>query len=451
MTGAYQRRDSLRESGAQWLGAVPDFWPVVRLKTRFEIRKDIAGTLGFDVLSVTQRGLKKKDLTSGEGQLSMDYSKYQLVRPDDFVMNHMDLLTGYIDVAAQRGVTSPDYRVFVPRHGIELARRHYLYIFQMCYTYRVFYPLGQGSAQLGRWRLPRKAFEEFLLPVPPLDEQTQIAKFLDYETAKISQLIDRQQQLIALLKEKRQAVISHAVTKGLNPNAPMKDSGVEWLGEVPAHWEVCRVKQVTGFITSGPRGWSDLITDDGTDVFLQSGDLNDKLGLELDSAKRIRPPQNAEGVRTRMQEGDVVVCITGANTGRAAVANDLRCTVFVNQHLSLVRPLKNRVHPTYLATLLASSAVKAYFAVKQYGLKEGLSLTNVAESPSCVPPIEEQLAIIQHVRRLEVQLDRLEDAASSQVSLLQERRTALISAAVTGKIDVRNWRPPEHEATQELA
>lgn len=282
----------------------------------------------------------------------------------------------------------------------------------------------------------------FEVPLPPLGEQTQIAKFLDYETAKIDALIEKQQQLIALFKEKRQAVISHAVTKGLNPDAPMRDSGVEWLGKVPKHWEVCRVKQAIAFITSGPRGWSELITEQGTDVFLQSGDLNDKLGLRLDTAKRISPPQNAEEARTKMRNGDVVVCITGANTGRVAVALNLAETVYVNQHLSLIRPLPRRIAPKYLATVLASSGVKAYFAVKQYGLKEGLSLTNVAEAPLCLPPLPEQEAILVYLEELEVKLDRLESAANSQIMVLQERRAALISAAVTGKIDVRGWKPP---------
>jgi len=211
------------------------------------------------------------------------------------------------------------------------------------------------------------------------------------------------------------------------------------------------VKQATSFITSGPRGWSDLISEEGMDVFLQSGDLNNKLGLRLETAKRITTPRNAEGVRTRMQDGDVVVCITGANTGRVAVSGHLNQTVFVNQHLSLVRPLPERVLPKFLATILASSPVKAYFAVKQYGLKEGLSLTNVAEAPLCVPPLKEQQAIIAHLAVIERKMDRLEALTSDQVSVLQERRTALISAAVTGKIDVRGWKAPESESEREIA
>lgn len=283
---------------------------------------------------------------------------------------------------------------------------------------------------------------ETFLPIPPIDEQKQIAAFLDYETAKIDALIEKQQQLIALLGEKRQAVISHAVTKGLNPDAPMRDSGVEWLGEVPEHWRVCRLKHAISFLTSGPRGWSDLINDNGSSVFLQSGDLNDELGLRLDTAKRITPPKNAEGVRTKMQDGDVVCCVTGANTGRVAAAEKLNQSVFVNQHLALIRPRHVLAHPRFLATLLAATPTRTYFAVKQYGLKEGLSLSNVAETPICLPLASEQEDIVNYLENIESKLRRLREIADDQVELLQERRTALISAAVTGKIDLRGWKPP---------
>ncbi|WP_160167195.1 restriction endonuclease subunit S [Rhodopirellula europaea] len=311
--------------------------------------------------------------------------------------------------------------------------------FQANYARSFFATRANG---LTRYGLGAQALGEWDVPIPSEDEQKQIASFLDNETAKIDALIEKQQQLIALLGEKRQAVISHAVTKGLNPDAPMRDSGVEWLGEVPSHWTVCRLKHAFSFLTSGPRGWSDLITDNGTSVFLQSGDLNDELGLRLDTAKRITPPTNAEGVRTKMQDGDVVCCVTGANTGRVAVATKLNQTVFVNQHLALIRPRHDLAHPRFLATLLAATPTRTYFAVKQYGLKEGLSLTNVAETPICLPPVSEQEDIVNYLDKTESKMRRLREIADDQVELLQERRTALISAAVTGKIDVRGWKRP---------
>ena len=227
---SFPRYPKYKASGVEWLGEVPEHWEVRRVRWLCEIRKRIAGVLGHDVLSITQQGVKVKDTESNDGQLSMDYSKYQLVDIGDFAMNHMDLLTGYVDISPVNGVTSPDYRVFTIRNRTRCNDHYLLYLFQMGYRNKIFYAYGQGSSQLGRWRLPTEQFKDLSFPLPLIEEQITIAAFLDHETAKIDELVSEQERLIDLLKEKRQAVISHAVTKGLNPDAPMKDSGIEWLG-----------------------------------------------------------------------------------------------------------------------------------------------------------------------------------------------------------------------------
>jgi len=211
----------------------------------FEIRKRIVGEEGHQVLSITQRGIKVKDIESNDGQLSMDYSKYQIVHPGDFAMNHMDLLTGFVDISAYSGVTSPDYRVFAVRDGVLCEPRYFLYLLQNAYRQKIFYAFGQGASEFGRWRFPTDQFNDFRFPSPRPSEQAAIATFLDRETGKIDALIAKQERLLALLAEKRQAIISHAVTKGLNPDAPMKDSGVTSLGEVPVHWKLKPMRYVS--------------------------------------------------------------------------------------------------------------------------------------------------------------------------------------------------------------
>ena len=201
----------MKDSGVEWIGEIPSHWDVKRLKFLFHIVKDISGELGYDVLSVTQRGLKKKDLTTNEGQMSMDYSKYQFVRPGQFVMNHMDLLTGYIDISQYDGVTSPDYRVFEVS-GESVSPRYYLSIFQMCYHTRIFYGLGSGVSTSGRWRLPSDEFLNFSLPYPPLTEQEQIVSVLDEKTGEIDRTIQSEVNKIELLKEYRQSLISSVIT-----------------------------------------------------------------------------------------------------------------------------------------------------------------------------------------------------------------------------------------------
>ena len=201
----------MKDSGVEWLGEVPDHWEVLRFKTLFQIKKRIAGKLGYDILSITQKGIKIKNIESGDGQLSMDYSKYQLVFKGDFAMNHMDLLTGFVDISKYDGVTSPDYRVFTLKNKDSYAE-YYLALLQMCYLDKIFFPLGQGAATLGRWRLPSEAFNEFLTPKPPFTEQIEIADFINHENNKLEILLEKAQQQIELLQERRTALISAAVT-----------------------------------------------------------------------------------------------------------------------------------------------------------------------------------------------------------------------------------------------
>nr|WP_312375452.1 restriction endonuclease subunit S [Delftia acidovorans] len=275
-------------------------------------------------------------------------------------------------------------------------------------------------------------------PIPNVKEQLSIAAFLDHETAKIDALIEKQQRLIELLKEKRQAVISHAVTKGLSPNAPMKDSGVEWLGEVPAHWALLRVKFVCSFTTSGPRGWSELVGETGS-LFIQSGDLTDSLAVNFSGAKRVQVGNDGEAKRTALCNGDVVVCITGAKTGNVALCDFVPEDAYINQHLCLIRPT-SIILSAFLAIQLKSSLGQNYFELSQYGLKQGLSLENVREAPVLIPPSKEQSAIVSYLNAEAEKFDVLSAKAQHSKELLQERRTALISAAVTGKIDVRDWQ-----------
>ncbi len=201
----------MKNSGVEWLGEVPEHWDLKRFKHLFKVRKRIAGKTGYDILSITQKGIKIKDITSGEGQLSMDYSKYQLVYKSDFAMNHMDLLTGFVDISSHDGVTSPDYRVFTLEHKSSVAE-YYLRLLQMGYLDKLFYPLGQGAAHIGRWRLPTEAFNEFIAPCPPYEEQKEISHFVNKTHSKIDALLEKAEEAITLMKERKTALISAAVT-----------------------------------------------------------------------------------------------------------------------------------------------------------------------------------------------------------------------------------------------
>lgn len=202
----------MKDSGIEWIGEIPEHWDVIKLKYLFEVRKRISGELGYDVLSVTQQGLKIKDIESNEGQLSANYSKYQFVYQGDYVMNHMDLLTGWVDLSKFNGVTSPDYRVFSMRDDISYSKEYYNSIFQMCYTNRIFYGMGQGVSNLGRWRLQTDKFINTPLPVPPVEEQIQIAKFVSDKLDEIRNFVSKKEILISELEAYKKSLIYEVVT-----------------------------------------------------------------------------------------------------------------------------------------------------------------------------------------------------------------------------------------------
>ncbi|AIZ42708.1 restriction endonuclease subunit S [Cellulophaga baltica] len=202
---------TLKDSGVEWIGAIPEHWEVKRLKYVFKILKRIAGELGHEVLSITQKGIKVKDVESGGGQLSMDYSKYQIVNKGDFAMNHMDLLTGYVDISKYEGVISPDYRVFNLIHN-SCDKYYILLLLQLGYRHKIFYAHGQGVSMLGRWRFPADNFNNFRFPIPPLSEQKEISDYIETASQKIETAIGLKQQEIEKLKEYKSSLINSVVT-----------------------------------------------------------------------------------------------------------------------------------------------------------------------------------------------------------------------------------------------
>ena len=203
---------ALKKTGNIHIPEIPEQWQMKRLKYVFEIKKDIAGKEGYDILSITQKGIKVKDISSNEGQLAADYSKYQLVDVGDFAMNHMDLLTGWVDVSKYAGVTSPDYRVFRFINEDGYCKEYYLYLMQMCYMNRIFYGLGQGVSNLGRWRLQADKFLNFSIPIPPFEEQKAIATYLDNKCAEIENLIAAKEKTIKELESYKKSMIYEYVT-----------------------------------------------------------------------------------------------------------------------------------------------------------------------------------------------------------------------------------------------
>lgn len=433
------RYPKYKDSGVEWLGEVPEHWETKRAKFLFMLMRrpaldDDGIVTAFRDGQVTLRTNRRTDgFTNAEKEIG-----YQGVRAGDLVIHAMDAFAGAVGVSDADGKCSPVYSCCSAKAGTLV--HFYARIVRTMALTGFIESLSRGIRERStdfRWR----EFAEQKLPVPPIDEQEKLNYFLDRETSKINALIDDQLRLIELLKEKRQAVLSQAVTKGLNPNAPMKPSGIDWLGDVPTHWTPLRVKHITNFVTSGPRGWAEFVSESG-DIFVQSGDLDDEMNISFANCKRVQVQNSAETSRTLLRNGDVVVCITGAKTGNVAICESVHESAYVNQHLCLIRP-NEKVLPRFLSFALKSWIGQSHFALSQYGLKQGLGLEDIKETPVMVPPASEQEEIVAFLDSEGNRLRRAREFAEKAIQLLQERRSALISAAVTGKIDIRGLTSTE--------
>lgn len=295
-----------------------------------------------------------------------------------------------------------------------------------------------------RIRISLSELKKLKVPFPPLPEQIKIANFLDYETARIDRLIEKQQQLIGLLKEKRQAVISHAVTKGLNPDVPMKESGVEWLGKVPEHWNVSRVKNTVTTIIDGPH-FSPNYQDSGY-MFISARNIKtDQWALE--DAKFISENDFLEFSKRVLPEKGDVLLTKGGTTGIArAVDLDFAFQVWV--HIAVLKVIPNKVSPFFLAFALNGKACYEQSQLYTYGATNNdLSLGRIANIYCTIPPKSEQEKLVLYLEERCNIFDKLIQKSEKAINLLKERRTALISAAVTGKIDVRDWQRPKQNQT----
>ena len=290
---------------------------------------------------------------------------------------------------------------------------------------------------------------ETFLCVPSWAEQTQIARFLDHETARIDALIEEQQRLIELLKEKRQALISHAVTKGLDSTVPVKDSGVEWLGKVPAHWELTRVgwQCIVGNGCTPARDNLDY-WEDGHYPWLNSSKVN--LDRVIDADQFVTSKALKECALPIVKQGCVLMAITGEGKTRGMVTiTEIEATI--NQHVAFIEPRGGQLVATYIHDWLSANYSRIRHDSADWGsTKAAITCADIRAYPLPLPPKEEQEAICQFVSSKSALFDGLMSSAEENVGLLQERRSALISAAVTGKIDVRGWQPPASAQAPEL-
>jgi type I restriction enzyme S subunit len=455
MAGRYQTYPEYCNSGVEWIGTMPGGWCVSRIKFFSQLnpsKQEVRGLpLETEVTFLPMEAIGEK----GELDTSAYKSVGELINGYTYVGENDVLIAkitpcfengkGAIACGLKNGVAFATTEV-IPLRVTTPNNSKFLYYLLYCDPFR---KIAEGTmyGAGGQKRVSDGFVANYHFAKPSNTECETIANFLDHETAKIDTLIDKQQQLIKLLKEKRQAVISHAVTKGLNPDAPMKDSGVEWLGEVPEHWGVQRIG--TLFLESSARAEGETELEYPIlRVSIHHG-ISDK---ELDEEEMDRKISRSEdrSLYKVVGENDLAYNMMRAWQGGfgAAKVNGLISPAYV-----VCKP-KSVLNSSYFELVLRTSTAVTELKRFSRGITDfrlRLYWDEFKNIQVPVPPKRELDEILRHIETVNTRYDRIAERATKQIELLNERRTALISAAVTGKIDVRNWQPAQPKIPMEAS
>ncbi|MAD73903.1 MAG: restriction endonuclease subunit S [Rheinheimera sp.] len=428
--------DCFKSIDADWLGKVPSHWEVVRLRYLFK-RVKRTNCPEKELLSVYRDYgvIPKNSRDDNHNKPSDDLSPYQLVESGDLVMNKMKAWQGSIAISEYEGIVSPAYFVY-SFSGVGKNSTHSKYVHYLLRSpaYITQYMARSKGIRVNQWDLEPEAFEHIEVLLPTIEEQKTIATFLDRETQRIDSLIEEKQNFIKLLKEKRQALISHVVTKGLNPNVEMQDSGIEWIGQVPKHWSVCKLSYRYEVLL-GKMLDEKKITKRHLGNYLRNTDVQwGKINTQNLPAMDFKP---SEIERYQVLKGDLLIC-EGGEVGRCAIwKNEHSC--FYQKALHRARPLQTEKDSTNFLFYVISDAVnqKRFESASNKATIAHLPAEALRKYVFAFPPLNEQIEISTFLDAQHTIIETLIEEVSLSIELLKEHRTSLISASVTGKIDVR--------------
>jgi type I restriction enzyme S subunit len=453
---SFPKYEAYKDSGVEWLGEVPDHWGVMALKYVTSMKGRI-GFRGYTTEDIVAEGdgaitLSPSNMVHGELDFSkatyISWGKYhespeiQLSLGDTVIVKTGSTYgrVAFVQDLPLEATVNPQIAIF----KTELIDKKFLFFLV---SSKYFHALARNSNTGSTMpTMTQESVLSFLIALPSWKEQTQIARFLDHETARIDALIAEQQRLIELLKEKRQAVISHAVTKGLDPTTPMKDSGVAQLGSIPNRWMVSRLGYESW--VRARLGWKGLKAEEYVDegyIFLSTPNIKGQ-NIDFENVNYISQIRFDESPEIKLREGDVLLVKDGSTLGIVNFVRTLPGSATVNSSIAVITP-NDRLDGLYLKYLFESTFLQNTIQ----SVKGGMGVPHLFQSDLNkfyipLPEIEEQGKIASFLDSETARVDALVAQAEEGTALLQERRSALISAAVTGKIDVRGWQAPTSAA-----
>lgn len=405
-----------KPSGIAWLGDIPEHWEQTYLNKLFLDNKTKNEDLRENnLLTLSYGKIKRKDINSANGLLPASFSNYQIVEKGDIILRMLDLQNdktslrvGFVN---ERGIITSAYIGLKVKNNY--SSKYFYALLNHLDLIKHFYNGGGGVRQsVGFSELGKER-----ITLPPLSEQTAIANFLDYKTAKIDRFIVKKKQLIKLLNEQKSAIINDAVTKGLNPNVKMKPSGIEWLGDIPEHWEVRKLKYVADF-QSGEMITSQKISPEGEFPVYGGGGFRGYTNSYTNDGSHI------------------LIGRQGALCGNIKYAKG---KFWASEH-SIVTYPKIEIESIYLGEVLTICNLGK---LSQTAAQPGIAIGQIKNVYVPIPPVQEQTTIVFHIEKETAKLNQTIATIEKEITLVQEYRTALIAEAVTGKIDVRDYEIPE--------
>lgn len=453
MTGKYKAYPEYKDSGVEWLGNIPKEWHLWKLTHAYEEigsgttpSSTDEGWYGGGVPWVTTGELRETEIHSTAKNVTENalrrFTALKKYPKGSIAMAMYGATIGRLGVFGVEATTNQACCVFTKSKIID---NHYLYYWLQAFRQDIV-NLASGG---GQPNINQEIVASLKVSCPNKVEQEKIVSFLNHETAKIDTLIDKQQQLIQLLKEKRQAVISHAVTKGLNTNAPMRDSGVEWLGEVPEHWEMVPLKHLCKFSGGGTPSKDNLsYWAEGHIPWVSPKDM--KTFWLSDSQDKLTEKAVQESSTNYVKAGALLMVVRSGILQRTIPIAINTVKITLNQDMKALR-FNARMHSEYAANYILGHTPSLLLEwTKEGATVESIEQEYLSNGLVPVPPKQEQLEINNKIKEQMTVFEALESKAVKGIKLLQERRTALISAAVTGKIDVRHHvsRPAGNDTSE---
>ena len=430
-----EKYPAYKESGVEWLGDIPAHWDVSRLG-KILTPTSVKNQPQLPLLSITrEKGviMRNDDEEENHNFIPDDLSNYKVLKNGEFGMNKMKAWQGSYGISAFTGIVSPAYYIFITDPNIVPEFFHFAIRSKL---YVSFFGSASDGVRVGQWDLSKERMKNIPFVIPSLEEQKSIAAFLKRKMIQIEEAIVQKQKLIELLKERRQILIHNAVTRGLDPNVPMTDSGVEWIGEIPAHWEVKKLKYILksqGRI--GFKGYttSDLVDADEGALTLGASHLDWEGNIKLADPVFISWKKYYESPEIMVYKNDIIIVQRGSTCGKVALIKDDLGPTTINPSLVLLKQIIGNPEYVFLAIKVVLNGILNLVSNTAIPMLTQFQINNI-EIP--MPKVEEQETIVALVHEGTMKIDAVISVKYEEIEKLKEYKSTLINAAVTGKIKV---------------